>query len=88
MPASKTKSLLLIKLRTPFDVADFVRRSQRAKAGPAGIEPVRALKNDPVDHFSEAARLQGWLDTLEKCKKAAGKAALSVGPAGIEPATP
>jgi len=26
------------------------------------FEGGRALKNDPVDHFSEGARLKGWRD--------------------------
>jgi hypothetical protein len=33
-----------------------------------GLEPMRALKNDPVDHFSEAVRLQGGLKSLQKTK--------------------
>jgi hypothetical protein len=30
------------------------------------LEPVRTLINDPVDHFSEAVRLQRWLQVLYK----------------------
>jgi hypothetical protein len=61
--------------------------ASEGEVGPTGLEPGRALKNCPVGNFSEGARLPQRLEPGRKQKRQS-KDCLSVGPAGLEPATP